>query len=316
MTYPPREITLAMSEEPSPANKMHDFVGTPVTAIARRGLWSDARRRLRGNRAASAALIVIAAIALLALIAPVVSPWRYDSLDWQHLAQPPGTTAAHWLGTDRLGRDLLVRTLYGVRLSLMLAVFASALSLVIGVLWGAVAGLAGGRVDGAMMRFVDVLYSLPYLFVVIILTTLFPRGSLTALLVALGAVGWLTTARIVRAQTLALKGRAFIEAARAGGVPPAMILRRHVVPNVLGSVLVYATLIVPQMILFESFLSFLGLGVQEPHASLGNLIYGGAQEMESAPWMLLVPAAFLVLLLLCLNLLGDGLRDALDPRER
>jgi oligopeptide transport system permease protein len=209
-----------------------------------------------------------------------------------------------------------VRTLHGVRLSLLISVLAGALSLVIGVLWGAVAGFAGGRIDGWMMRFVDVLYSLPYLFVVIILTTLFQRGSLAVLLVGLSAVGWLTTARMVRSQTLALKGREFIEAARALGVPPLTILLRHVLPNVLGPVAVYATLIVPQMILFESFLSFLGLGVQEPHASLGNLIYGGAQEMESAPWMLLVPAGFLVVLLLCLNVLGDALRDAFDPRER
>jgi oligopeptide transport system permease protein len=295
---------------------MRDFAGAPAGAIARRGLWSDARRRLRGNRAARTAVVLLAAIALAALIAPAFSPWSYDSLDWQHLAQPPGAAAAHWLGTDRLGRDLFVRTLHGVRLSLVLAMLASAVSLVIGVLWGAVAGLAGGRIDGAMMRFVDVLYSLPYLFVVIILTTLFTRGSLVVLALALAAVGWLTTARIVRAQTLALRRREFIEAARALGVPPHSILLRHIVPNVLGPVAVYATLIVPQMILFESFLSFLGLGVQEPQASLGNLIFVGAQEMESAPWMLLVPAAALVLLLLSLNLLGDGLRDAFDPRER
>ena len=286
-----------------------------VVAAARRGLWSDARRRLRGNRAARAALVLLALLAVAALVAPALSPWDYDSLDWQHLAQPPALTSAHWLGTDRLGRDLLVRTLYGVRLSLLLAVLASAVSLMIGVLWGAVAGLAGGRVDGAMMRFVDVLYSLPYLFVVIILTTLFRRGSHIVLALALAAVGWLTTARIVRAQTLALQRREFIQAARALGVPPHSILLRHIVPNVLGQVAVYATLIVPQMILFESFLSFLGLGVQEPQASLGNLIFAGAQEMESAPWMLLVPAASLVLLLLCLNLFGDGLRDAFDPRE-
>ena len=286
-----------------------------VVAAARRGLWSDARRRLRGNRAARAALVLLALLAVAALVAPALSPWDYDSLDWQHLAQPPALTSAHWLGTDRLGRDLLVRTLYGVRLSLLLAVLASAVSLMIGVLWGAVAGLAGGRVDGAMMRFVDVLYSLPYLFVVIILTTLFRRGSLIVLALALAAVGWLTTARIVRAQTLALQRREFIQAARALGVPPHSILLRHIVPNVLGQVAVYATLIVPQMILFESFLSFLGLGVQEPQASLGTLIFAGAQEMESAPWMLLVPAAALLLLLLCLNLLGDGLRDAFDPRE-
>ncbi|MBV9725944.1 MAG: ABC transporter permease subunit [Gammaproteobacteria bacterium] len=280
------------------------------------GPWSAARRRLRGNRATTTASTLLGVLALAALLAPALSRWSYDSLDWQHLAAAPGTAAGHWLGTDRLGRDLLVRTLHGLRLSLLLAVLASAVSLAIGVLWGAAAALAGGRIDAAMMRFVDVLYSLPYLFVVIILTTLFPRGSLAVLALALAAVGWLTTARIVRAQTLALKRREFIEAARALGVPPAGILWRHIVPNVLGAVMVYATLIVPQMILFESFLSFLGLGVQEPQASLGNLIFAGAQEMESAPWMLLVPASALVLLLLSLNLLGDGLRDVFDPRER
>jgi oligopeptide transport system permease protein len=257
-----------------------------------------------------------AAGALLALVGPLVSPWGYDTLDWQHLAGPPSLTARHWFGTDRLGRDLFVRTLDGVRLSLAISLIASIMSLLIGVTFGAIAGLAGGRLDGWMMRCVDVLYSLPYLFIVIILTTLFSRDSLAALLVALAAVGWLTTARIVRALTLALRRREFIEAARATGLSGPAILLRHVVPNLLGPVAVYATLIVPQMILFETFLSFLGLGVQEPHASLGSLIYGGAQEMESAPWMLLVPALFLVVLLLCLNLIGDGLRDAFDPRER
>ncbi|HKF97752.1 MAG TPA: ABC transporter permease subunit [Steroidobacteraceae bacterium] len=285
------------------------------TSTASRGLWSDAGQRLRSNRAVASAITLLVVVALAAMIAPLVSPWAYDSLDWRHLATPPGFADRHWLGTDRLGRDLLVRTLYGLRLSLLLAVLASAASLLIGLLWGALAALAGGRIDAAMMRFVDVLYSLPYLFVVIILSTLFARGRLAVLTLALAAVGWLTTARIVRAQTLALKRREFLEAARATGVPPAGILWRHIVPNVLGPVAVYGTLIVPQMILFESFLSFLGLGVQEPQASLGNLIYAGAQEMESAPWMLLVPAVALVLLLLCLNLLGDGLRDAFDPRE-
>ncbi|HLY52077.1 MAG TPA: ABC transporter permease subunit, partial [Steroidobacteraceae bacterium] len=167
-----------------------------------------------------------------------------------------------------------------------------------------------------LMRFVDVLYSLPYLFIVIILSAVIGRGSIAVLLLAIGAIGWLTTARIVHGQTLALKERGFVEAARAMGLTGGAILLRHIVPNLAGTVVVYATLTVPQMILFESFLSFLGLGVQEPHASLGNLINAGAQEMESAPWMLLAPATFLVLLLVCLNVLGDGLRDALDPRER
>jgi oligopeptide transport system permease protein len=278
-------------------------------------LWNLAGRRLGARRAVRLALSVLALIVLVALLGPLLSPWGFDSLDWQHLAQPPGAVAAHWFGTDRLGRDLFVRTLYGVRLSLLISVLASLVSLVIGLAWGAVAGFSGPRTDGFMMRIVDVLYALPYLFIVIILSSLFARGSLTVLLVTLGAVGWLTTARIVRGQTLSLKRREFIEAARALGLTESAILVRHLLPNLLGPVLVYATLTVPQMILFESFLSFLGLGVQEPQASLGNLIYVGAQEMQSAPWMLIVPAAFIVALLVCLNVLGDALRDALDPRE-
>jgi oligopeptide transport system permease protein len=279
------------------------------------GLWRRAGERLLSSLAVRWALVLLAAVVVLSLIGPLLSPWSFDQLDWQHLAAPPGAAASHWLGTDRLGRDLFVRTLQGVRLSLLISVLATLVSLVIGIAWGAVAGFAGGRVDAWMMRCVDVLYSLPYLFIVIILTTLFRRGSLWVLLFAIGAVGWLTTARIVRGQTLTLKRREFIEAARASGVPPLGVLLHHVVPNLLGPVAVYATLTIPQMIIFESFLSFLGLGVQEPHASLGNLISVGAQEMESAPWMLLVPATFLVVLLIALNPLGDGLRDALDPRE-
>jgi oligopeptide transport system permease protein len=258
---------------------------------------------------------VILLLTVLALSGPVFSPYAYDALDWQHLAAAPFATASHWLGTDRLGRDLLVRTLCGVRISLLISLVATAISLAIGVTWGAVAGYVGGRTDELMMRFVDVLYSLPYLFIVIILTTVFQRGSLTVLFCAIGAVGWLTTARIVRGQTLALKRREFIEAARAGGLGTAAILLRHIIPNLAGPVVVYATLTIPQMILLESFLSFLGLGVQEPLASLGSLINDGAQEMQSAPWMLLVPAGFLVVLLMCFNVVGDALRDALDPRD-
>src|SRR6202051_4769627 len=227
-------------------------------ATAARGLWSDAGRRLTGNRIAFAALAGIVGMALFAVLAPHLSPWGYDSLDWEHLARPPGLTASHWFGTDRLGRDLFVRTLHGVRISLVISLLASAVSLVIGVTWGSIAGYVGGRTDEWMMRFVDVLYSLPYLFIVIILTTVFTRGSLTVLLVAIGAVGWLTTARIVRGQTLALKRREFIEAARATGVSTPGIIARHIVPNLIGPVAVYATLTIPQMITFESFLSFLG----------------------------------------------------------
>src|SRR6266581_380911 len=281
-----------------------------------RGLWRDAAVRIKRDRVAMVAASVILLLTVLALSGPVFSPYAYDALDWQHLAAAPFAAASHWLGTDRLGRDLLVRTLCGVRISLLISLVATAISLAIGVTWGAVAGYVGGRTDELMMRFVDVLYSLPYLFIVIILTTVFQRGSLPVLFCAIGAVGWLTTARIVRGQTLALKRREFIEAARAGGLGTPAILLRHIIPNLAGPVVVYATLTIPQMILLESFLSFLGLGVQEPLASLGSLINDGAQEMQSAPWMLLVPAGFLVVLLMCFNVVGDALRDALDPRDR
>ena len=283
-------------------------------------LWSAAGRRFSGDRPAFTASVLVILIAVLAIVGPLLSPYAYDALDWRHLASSPalGPTlgSSHWLGTDRLGRDLFVRTLYGVRISLLIGLLATAVSVVIGLAWGSIAGYAGGRTDDLMMRFVDVLYSLPYLFIVIIFATFFERGSLAGLFLTIGAVGWLTTARIVRGQTLALKRREFIEAARATGVGTVGILLRHVIPNLIGPVAVYATLTIPDMVLFESFLSFLGLGVQEPLASLGSLINGGAQEMQSAPWMLLVPASVLAVLLLCFNLIGDGLRDALDPSER
>ena len=251
-------------------------------------------RRLRDNRAALAAAAIIVVLALLALFGPWLSPYSYDALDWQHLAAPPGLIASHWLGTDPLGRDLYVRTLYGLRLSLLIGVLATAVSVGIGVAWGAIAGYVGGRADSWMMRAVDVLYALPYLFVVIILATVFDRGSVAMLLLAIGAVGWLTMARVVRGQTLSLKRREFIEAARATGLGTPAILLRHIVPNLAGTVAVYATLTIPELITYESFLSFLGLGVQEPRASLGSLINEGARQMLTAPWMLLVPAAVLV----------------------
>ncbi len=280
------------------------------------GFWRQAWQRLRRNRLALFAGGLIVVVILAALMGPHLSAVRYDSLDWEAIAAPPKLGGAHWLGTDRLGRDLFVRTLYGLRISLVIGLLASAGSLIIGVLWGTIAGYSGGRTDELMMRAVDVLYSLPYLFIVIILMTLFARGSLIVLFVAIGAVGWLTIARIVRGQTLALKRTEFVDAARAIGVGPGAMLWRHIVPNLAGTIIAYATLAIPQMILFESFLSFLGLGVQEPLPSLGNLINDGAREMQSAAWMLLVPAGSLVLLLVCFSIVGDALRDALDPRER
>ena len=260
------------------------------------------------------AIAVLVLIGGLALAAPWISPWSHDALDWRHLAAPP-LSEAHWLGTDRLGRDLFARSMQAIRVSLALCLLAALVSVVIGVAWGATAGYVGGRVDALMMRFVDILYALPYVFIVIILATLFPRGSLAALFIALGAVGWLTMARIVRGLTLALRRREFIDAAIASGERTSAILWRHIVPNVIGTVIAYATLTIPQLILFESFLSFLGLGVQEPFASLGSLINEGAQEMESSPWMLLVPATLLTLLLVALNLLGESLRAARETRH-
>ena len=263
---------------------------------------------------ARASLVLLALVLVLALAGPALSPWHAEQLDWQRMAVPPGLDAGHWLGTDRLGRDLFVRTLAGVRVSLAIAGLATVVSLVLGVGYGAIAGYAGGRVDALMMRAVDVFYSLPYVFFVILLTVVLERRPATVF-VAIGAVGWLTMARVVRGEARRLREREFIEAAVAAGVPAPAILWRHVVPNLAGPVLVYATLTVPALILLESFLSFLGLGVEEPAASLGNLLAQGAQEMESAPWMLLVPCSFLVATVLALGFLGEGLRDALDPHE-
>ncbi len=283
----------------------------------RRGLWADAWRRLRRNRAAIAAAVLLAGIVLVALVGPALSPYSVDHVDWTlgSLSSPPSLASGHWFGTDSNGRDLFVRVWSGTRVSLLVALLATAVSLVIGVAWGATAGYLGGRMDDWMMRFVDVLYALPYMFFVIILTVVFGR-SLFLIFLAIGAVGWLTMARIVRGQALALRNQAFVDAAITLGLPAHRIIARHIIPNVAGTVIVYATLTVPQVILFESFLSFLGLGVQEPLTSLGRLVAEGAVEMESAPWQLLVPSALLAALLLCLNFLGDGLRDALDPRQR
>ena len=279
------------------------------------GLWAEALRRLRSNRLAIACIVVLAAIVLLALVGPAFSPWAIDDIDWDYFPGPPTLQGGHWFGTDASGRDLFVRVLFGVRISLLVALLATAVSLLIGVAWGATAGYLGGRVDELMMRFVDVLYALPYMFFVIILTVLF-GSNIFMIFIAIGAVGWLTMARIVRGQTLALRSREFVEAAVVAGVPTHRIIARHVVPNVVGPVIVYATLTIPQIILFESFLSFLGLGVQEPLTSLGKLIAEGAVEMETSPWMLIIPGAFLATLLFCFNFIGDGLRDALDPRDR
>ena len=274
----------------------------------------QAWQRLRRDRAAMVAGVVLVLIALLVGVGPLLSPWQADHVDFDgNWNAAPTLAGLHLFGTDNLGRDLFVRTLAGGRISLMVGVVATAVSLVIGVTWGAIAGYFGGRLDAVMMRVVDVLYALPFLFLVILLTVLFGR-HLFLIFAAIGAIHWLDMARIVRGQTLSLRNREFVAAARAAGVRDADIIRRHIVPHLLGVVAVYATLTVPQVILVESFLSFLGLGVAEPLTSWGALVNDGARQMESAPWALLFPAAFLAVTLFCLNRLGDGLRDALDPK--
>jgi oligopeptide transport system permease protein len=278
------------------------------------GLADAAARRLRSNPGAVAAAAALSAILVMTWLGPWISPNDSRTLDWLHIAARPGMQSSHWFGTDRLGRDLFVRTLAGTRVSIAIGLAASVISLLVGVSYGAIAGYIGGRTDHFMMRLIEILSGLPLIFFVIFLTVIFGRSDYL-LFFAIGAVGWLTMARIVRGQTLSIRQREFIEAAIASGAGTGRIILRHVVPNVIGPVIVYATLTVPQIILFESFLSFLGLGIQEPGASLGTLIAEGAGEMEAAPWMLLVPGSFLAVLLLCLNIFGDGLRDALDVKD-
>ncbi|EWY39258.1 peptide ABC transporter permease [Skermanella stibiiresistens SB22] len=283
--------------------------------IRGRSLWSDAWRRLMRNKAAVTALAVLALVVLACFAGPALIPFDLDEIFWDAIMAPPDLAAGHYFGTDTNGRDLAVRTLHGGRISLMVGLVATAVSLTIGVIYGATAGYLGGRVDSVMMRLVDVLYSLPFMFFVILLMVFFGR-NIVLIFVAIGAVEWLDMARIVRGQTLSIKRKEFIEAARAGGVRPLSIIRRHIIPNTLGPVVVYMTLTVPKVILLESFLSFLGLGVQEPMTSWGVLISEGSANMESAWWMLVFPAVFLAVTLFSLNFIGDGIRDALDPKDR
>ncbi|WP_339737614.1 ABC transporter permease subunit [uncultured Maricaulis sp.] len=287
-----------------------------TAAVRGRSLWEDARARLMRNKAAVVSLIVLGTLIVLAVLGQFgVWVHDYDTIYREEVWVPPTFENWHLFGTDAQGRDMVARTLVGLGVSLMVGIVATIVSLVIGVTWGATAGFIGGRVDQAMMRFVDILYSLPFIFFVIILMVVFGR-NIILIFVAIGAVEWLTMARIVRGQTIALKRMEFVEAAEAAGVSRWMIIQRHIIPNVLGPVVVYVTLMIPVVILAESFLSFLGLGVQEPLTSLGRLISAGAQDMEVAPWTLIVPAVTMMVTLFCLNFIGDGLRDAIDPKDR
>jgi len=284
------------------------------TAVKGRGLWDDARRRLVRNRAAVTGAAVLAVLVVLAIVGPWLVPYRYDEINKDDVWLAP-LVHGHLLGSDALGRDLLARLFMGLRVSLAIGATATSVSLVVGVIWGATAGYVGGAVDEVMMRIVDVLYSLPFIFFVILLMVTF-GSNIILIFVAIGAVEWLTMARIVRGQTLSLKNKEFIEAARAAGLDGAAIIARHIIPNLLGPVAVYVTLTIPGVILAESFLSFLGLGVQPPMASLGSLIASGAQDMELAPWLLIFPSLAMIASLVSFNFIGDGLRDAIDPKDR
>ena len=280
-----------------------------------RSLWQDARRRFVHNRAALASLFVLGLIALFVVFAPMLSQFAYDDTDWGMMSAAPDMVSGHYFGTDSSGRDLLVRVAIGGRISLMVGIAAALVAVVVGTLYGAMAGYIGGKTDSVMMRLLEILNSFPFMFFVILLVTFFGQNILL-IFVAIGMVAWRDMARIVRGQTLSLKRKEFIEAALVGGVSTRKIVTRHIVPNVLGVVVVYASLLVPSMILFESFLSFLGLGTQEPLSSWGALLSDGANSMEVSPWLLMYPAAFLVVTLFCFNFIGDGLRDALDPKDR
>ena len=280
-----------------------------------RSLTQDAVRRLVRNKAAVASIVVIALIILLAFVGPYFVPWGFSEVDWSNIRKPPNFEAAHYFGTDQNGRDMLARVLQGTQMSLIVAFVATVVSVTIGVAYGAIAGYFGGRVDAVMMRIVDVMYALPYILFVIILMVMFGRNPVL-LFVGIGAIEWLTMARIVRGQTLSIKEKEFVEAARASGASSWTIIFKHIVPNLTGPVVIYATLTIPEIIIAESFLSYLGLGVQEPQTSLGTLISAGAPVAEVMPWMLLAPAAVLITLLLALTYIGDGLRDALDPKDR
>ncbi|OYX45214.1 MAG: peptide ABC transporter permease [Rhodobacterales bacterium 32-67-9] len=286
-----------------------------------RSPWADARKRFFRNKAAVAGLVLLILVGLFALFGNSLAAWSNEELDFTVMGQVaelggPSFASGHYFGTDDLGRDLFARTVQGTRISLMVGIVGSAIAVVAGTLYGATAGYVGGRIDNVMMRTVDILMSIPYMFVLILLLVIFGR-SIAMLFVGIGLISWLDMSRIVRGQTLSLKHKEFIEAAQATGVPTFTIIRRHIVPNLLGVVAVYATLLVPLMILTESFISFLGLGVQEPLTSWGALISEGAGTISYGTlWQLAFPLFFFIITLFAFFFVGDGLRDALDPKDR
>ncbi len=283
--------------------------------IASRSPWADARRRFLRNKAALVSLVLLAIVTLACVFGPMILPHDYDTTDWDAMGLAPTWHNWHLFGTDEMGRDLLIRTLIGGRVSLFVGLMATLASVTLGILWGATAGFLGGKVDSVMMRIVDMMYAVPYLLIAILMVTLLGREFYLVVL-TITVFSWMDMARVVRGQTLSLKSKEFIEAARCIGVPTHKLILRHIVPNLLGIVVIYTTITVPGVILTESVLSFLGLGVQEPMTSWGVLIHDGAAVMENTPWMLLFPGVMLSLTLYCSNYIGDGMRDALDPKDR
>lgn len=288
-----------------------DANSTTLTAEKGTSLWEDAWIKLRKNRLALIGLGLLVFLCVISLLTPWIAPYGYEEQNLLMGATPP--SAEHWLGTDVFGRDMLTRIMWGGRVSLMVGFIATAVALAIGVIYGAVAGYVGGRVDAVMMRLVDILYALPFMIFIILLMVVFGR-NLLLLFFAIGAVEWLTMARIVRGQVMSLRKQEFVEAAHSLGLSQWIIIRRHIIPNTLGPVIVYTTLTIPSVMLLEAFLSFLGLGIQPPQSSWGLLINYGVETMEEYPWLLVFPGIALSLTLFALNFLGDGLRDALDPR--
>jgi len=295
-------------------NKKHIKIIEDYSDIKGRSLWVDARRRLFQNKAAVVSLFLIFLIAFLSFFGPFFLKYSFSDTDWNSIYYPPSLNNGHFLGTDGNGRDLLVRILYGGRLSLTIGILATLVSVFIGVIYGTIAGYFGGKLDIFMMRVVEILYAMPYLIFVILLMVVFGR-NIYFLFIAIGAVEWLTMARIVRGQTISLKEKEFIETSKALGQSNFMIIWKHIIPNLAGPIVVYITLMVPSVIILESFLSFLGLGVQEPLTSWGVLISEGSREMETAWWLLIFPGIFMTITLASLNFIGDGLRDAIDPKE-
>ena len=299
---------------------VHGLLQSPKLGRAAGGglsgsLWRQAGRRFRRNRAAMGSIGVLLAIAVASALIPAFWPHAVEEASWENILQAPSFDNWHWFGTDANGRDLFVRVFYGGRISLTIGLMTTLVALGIGVGYGAIAGFAGGRTDGFMMRIVDVLYSLPLLFFIIILVTVFGR-NIFLIFVAIGAVEWLTISRIVRGQTLSVKAKEYVESAVAIGLSRPAILRRYIIPNIAGPVVVYVTLLIPTNILVESYLSFIGLGVQEPLTSWGLLISQAAGQLDTAPWLILFPATLLAITMFCFNFIGDGLRDALDPSHR